>query len=218
MSRLAVGFSCSLIASLGTAVADLSPLAFWQSQTVQRTKPIDIRTDKMRRADPRLVAMADAVADRFGVPRHTIRFTVMKESGWNPNAKNPNSTATGLGQPIVGSHSAIIGRPLTRAEHATLARNPAHNLSVTAAHIRACQDARPNWSAERLWRECHIKGHANVGTSIKAARAHYRRVIEGGYEQARDINAPVLTPMAYAAVAIPSDRFIPMAFTVGSAR
>jgi hypothetical protein len=134
--------------------------------------------------------MADATADRCGVPRHHVRFTVLNESGWNPFAKNPKSTATGLTQPIIGSHSAIVGKQLTREEHRKLAHDPQHNLNVGVAHISACYKARPNWTAKQLWWNCHVQGHAAAGTSIQVARAEYARVVQG-YTYMASMYAPV---------------------------
>lgn len=45
-----------------------------------------------------LKAYAAASAQRNGVPVEMFLWQIGKESGWNPNAKNPKSTATGLGQ------------------------------------------------------------------------------------------------------------------------
>lgn len=173
----------ALLATCITAGAN-DALNFWNTNPPLNSRataapPLDIRPAKQRRADPQIVAMVDRMADRFGVPREIARFHVDRESGWRVTAKNPASTATGLFQPVRGSQAAIIGRPLTKAEHRALAVNPEHNAAVGLAHIRACLDARPNWTAERLWRGCHIKGHAAVGTSIQAAREHYARVVEG---------------------------------------
>lgn len=124
--------------------------------------------------DRGIVALVDRVADETGVPRGVMHFHVRMESGYRPAARNPASTATGLLQPIRGSHAAIIGRPLTHAEHFALARDPEHNLRVGAAHIRACIDLMPGASAQRLWRACHVAGHGNVGGRIEMAAAHYQ--------------------------------------------
>jgi Transglycosylase SLT domain len=183
MSRLVVGLSCALVASAITATAN-DAINFWQTNGAQKTAfaaPLDIRTDKTKRRDANLVATVYASADRFGVPRHIAHYHVDRESGWNVTAKNPASTATGLFQMIRGSHAEIIGKPLTRQEHASLARKPEHNANVGMAHIRACMDAMPGASEHALWKKCHYYGHSNVGTSIKVARAHYQRVVERSY-------------------------------------
>jgi soluble lytic murein transglycosylase-like protein len=47
--------------------------------------------------------MAQAAAVRHGVDPVTFMALIEKESAWNPNAKNPKSTAAGLGQLIAGT-------------------------------------------------------------------------------------------------------------------
>jgi Transglycosylase SLT domain len=178
MIRPALTLAAGIVIGSACVSAANTAIDFWNTNRAPQA-PVDIRTDKMRKTDPRLAALADKVADRFGVPRDTVRFHVMQESGWNPFAKNPSSSATGLTQPIIGSHSTIVGKKLTKEEHRALARDPEHNLNVGVAHIRACMDAMPGASARALWKRCHVAGHANVGTSIHAARAHYARVVEG---------------------------------------
>jgi hypothetical protein len=120
--------------------------------------------------------IAVRAGNRIGVPESYTRFVVAKESGGNAAARNPASTATGLGQFIRGTHAAIIGRPLTLAEHVSLASVPEHNAALTAAHLRACLDAMPGASPAALWRNCHYYGLANVGGSIDRARSHYASI------------------------------------------
>ena len=50
-----------------------------------------------------LKAYAVASAQKYGVPVDMFLWQIGQESGWNPNAKNPKSTATGLGQFIKGT-------------------------------------------------------------------------------------------------------------------
>jgi hypothetical protein len=177
MRRLIAPIAAALIASAVTAAA-VDPLAFWQSQN-KVAAPLEIRTDKVKRGDPAIRAAVYREADRFGVPRHVVDEHVRRESGWNVYAANPSSTARGLFQLVRGSHAEIIGRPLSYQEHRRMAFDPTHNARLGLAHIRACMDAMPGASAERLWRRCHVQGHAAVGTSIKAARDYYARVVEG---------------------------------------
>jgi hypothetical protein len=129
--------------------------------------------------DPTVLAMIHRIADESGIPRETMLFHVKHESGFRPDAKNRRSTATGFLQLIRGSHAAIIGRALTKAEHAVLARKPEHNLRVGAAHIRACMELMPGASAVQLWKRCHIRGHAAVGGRIEMAARFYRPDSQG---------------------------------------
>lgn len=124
--------------------------------------------------DPTIVALVDRAADRAGVPREIARFHVARESGFRPDARNPRSTATGLLQVIHGSHEAIVGRRMSRAEHFALMRQPDYAMRVGLAHVRACMDRLPGASAHRLWTGCHIKGHAAVGGRIEMARLHFQ--------------------------------------------
>jgi len=110
---------------------------------------------------------------RVGVPESHTRFVVRVESGGNAKARNPASTATGLGQFIRGTHAAIIGRPLTLAEHVSLASVPEHNAALTAAHLRACMDSMLGAGAAPVWRNCHSYGLANDGGCIERARLPY---------------------------------------------
>lgn len=45
-----------------------------------------------------LQAAAVAAAQKYNVPTSMFLWQIGQESGWNPNAKNANSSATGLGQ------------------------------------------------------------------------------------------------------------------------
>jgi len=129
--------------------------------------------------DPTIVALVDKVADETGIPRAVMRFHVARESGFRPAARNPKSTATGMLQLIRGSHAAIIGRELTKDEHCRRASDPAHNLRVGAAHIKGCMALMPGASADRLWKGCHIRGHAAAGGRIEIAARMYRPDAQG---------------------------------------
>jgi hypothetical protein len=124
-----------------------------------------------------IVALVDKVADQTGVPRHVLHEHVKRESGYQPSARNPKSTAKGLTQPVRCSHAVIIGRDcrtFTKSEHFRLASDPSHNLRVGAAHIRACMALMPGASARELWRNCHVKGHGAVGGNIQMAAAYFK--------------------------------------------
>lgn len=118
--------------------------------------------------------IAIRAGERIGVPANVTAFILDKESGGRADARNPKSTATGLGQIIKGTHEAIIGRRLTMGEHVALARDPEHNARLTAAHIRACIDLMPGADAAAIWRRCHYRGHASVGGRVEMARAYFR--------------------------------------------
>lgn len=131
------------------------------------------RVRQWRGADPVIVAMVDRAADRSGLPRYVMHDHVKKESGYRPNARNPKSTAKGLLQVLHGSHEAIVGRRMSRAEHFRLMADPDYALRVGAAHMKACAELMPGASSHALWRRCHVAGHGAVGGSIRQAAAHY---------------------------------------------
>lgn len=151
------------------------------AQKFERVTP-----DKRRRAvraryepDPAILAMVDKVADESGIPRSIMRFHVQKESGYDPRARNPKSTATGLLQLIKGSHEVIAGRILTKEEHFRLAMNPEYNLRLGAAHIKECMAHMPGASADTLWRKCHVRGHRSVGGDIRVAATYFKPDSQG---------------------------------------
>lgn len=53
-----------------------------------------------------------AAADKYGVPRNMFLWQIGAESSWNPNAKNPNSTATGIAQFTAGTAKDFGINPL----------------------------------------------------------------------------------------------------------
>lgn len=127
-----------------------------------------------RRAYAPVVDIVGQQARAFGVPEKIAYYHALRESGFNPAAKNPRSTAKGTLQIIKGSHAAIVGRNLSLAEHLALAGDPYHGTRVGMAHIAAAYRARPHWSADQLWRRCHVAGLNNCGTSLEEAAAIYR--------------------------------------------
>lgn len=178
--RAAPAILAAILASAVTASAvDGNPLGFVTTNWATPPAPLDIRPERQRRADPQIVAMVDKARQDFGVRRDVVDYAVKRESGWDVAAANPASTARGLFQVIRGTHAEIIGRPLTYAEHRALSFNPRHHVNVGMAHLRMCQDAMPGASAHRIWKGCHHDGPAAAGTTMKAARAHYARVVEG---------------------------------------
>ena len=125
-----------------------------------------------RGPDPSIVAMVDREADRTGLPRTVMHDHVRRESGYIANARNPKSTAKGLLQVLHGSHEAIVGRRMSRAEHFRLMADPAYALRVGAAHMKACQQLVGN-DARRLY-ACHYHGHGKFGGRIQMAAAHFQ--------------------------------------------
>ena len=124
--------------------------------------------------DPSIVKLAMNIADETGIRRDVMHDHIVRESGYNPNARNPKSTATGLLQLIKGSHEAIAGRLLTKEEHFRLAKNPEYNLRLGAAHIKACMELMPGASSYNLWKKCHVQGHRNVGGDIRTAASYFK--------------------------------------------
>jgi len=130
------------------------------------------RVRQWRGIDPNIVAMVDHTADRAGLPRAVMHDHVRRESGYRPNARNPKSTAKGLLQVLHGSHEAIVGRRMSRAEHFRLMADPAYALRVGAAHMKACQQLVGN-DPRRLY-ACHYNGHGKFGGRIQMAAAHFQ--------------------------------------------
>lgn len=127
--------------------------------------------------DPAILAMVTRAADEAGLSRADMIYHVKRESGFRPDARNPKSTATGLLQVIHGSHEAIVGRRMSRAEHFALMKQPAYALRVGAAHMRACKDL-----TTRLY-DCHYHGHARFGGRIEMARRYYKPDAGGWLEK-----------------------------------
>jgi soluble lytic murein transglycosylase-like protein len=125
-----------------------------------------------RGPDPSIVAMVDREADRTGLPRTVMHDHVRRESGYVAHARNPKSTAKGLLQVLHGSHEAIVGRRMSRAEHFRLMADPAYALRVGAAHMKACQQLVGN-DARRLY-ACHYHGHGKFGGRIQMAAVHFQ--------------------------------------------
>jgi hypothetical protein len=214
MKRIIAPIAAAVIASVITAAAT-DPLAFWQMQNKPMvTKSFESATNRMRHSDPAIRAVVYREADRFGVPHHIVNEHVRRESGWNVYAANPTSSARGLFQLIRGSHAEIVGRNLSYQEHRKMAFDPVHNARLGMAHIRACMDAMPGASAERLWKKCHVQGHASVGTSIKAARIHYQHVVEGRYAINRDRNAPIPVNLTLGTGIVPTSSWSVQSFAV----
>ena len=176
--RAAPAILAAIIASAVTVSAN-DALNFVNTNWARPAPPLDIRPEKQRRADPQVVALVDKAARDFGVRKDLVDYTLKRESGWHVAAANPTSSARGLFQVIRGTHAEIVGRPLTQAEHRAMSFNPKHHVNVGMAHLRMCQDAMPGASAHRIWKGCHHDGPAAAGTTMRVARAHYARVVEG---------------------------------------
>jgi len=112
-------------------------------------------------------------AGRYGVPAHVADYHARRESGYRAAARNPKSTAKGVLQVVKGTHEAIIGRRLTLQEHLQLMSDPKHGAAVGMAHIAACFEARPNWTAGQLWQRGHVAGLRSCGTTLDRAAEIY---------------------------------------------
>jgi len=60
--------------------------------------------------------MAIAAANKYGVPQNMFLWQIGQESGWDPNARNPKSSATGLGQFVDGTAKMFGINPLDPAQ------------------------------------------------------------------------------------------------------
>jgi hypothetical protein len=154
------------------------------------TGPTSITHRRSNQIDPRLYARVTHAAYAHGIPKDVMHYHVKRESSYNPRARNPRSTATGLLQVVKGSHEAIIGRRLSLQEHISLMSDVDHGLSVGAAHIRGCMQLMPNASPHALWKRCHYYGHGNVGGSIQIASAHYQKPSSSGWLQTGSVAVP----------------------------
>jgi hypothetical protein len=70
--------------------------------------------------DPNVTAAVKAVADRFGWGTgpewNALSMLIQRESGWNPNAANPKSSARGLFQKMTSIFGPVEGTPGGQAE------------------------------------------------------------------------------------------------------
>jgi hypothetical protein len=165
---IAAGLSAVVIAS--PAIPERSDVDVYVGLRPSVWSPAPVAHQRLNaRGD--IIAMVDAVADRAGLPRAVMHDHVRRESGYRPDARNPRSTAKGLLQVIHGSHEAIVGRRMSRAEHFRLMADPAYALRVGAAHMKACQQLVGN-DARRLY-ACHYHGHARFGGRIEMAAMHF---------------------------------------------
>jgi len=119
-------------------------------------------------------AAAEA-AVRYRVPVEVVAYHVKRESGGNPHARNPKSTAKGVLQVLHGSHAAIIGKNISRNEHFQMLSDPNHGAAVGVAHIAACYNRNPTWTPHQLWVRGHVGGLRNCGSSLDEAHQLYAR-------------------------------------------
>lgn len=152
-------------------------------------------------APPALASLAQRLSKEAGVSYETVAYIVQRESGWDPRARNPKSTATGLLQLIRGSHIAISGQFMTKEEHFRMASDPERNLRVGIAHIKECMVNMPGANADSIWRRCHIRGHAAVGGRIQNAALHYKpKTDSSGWLARGSVALPWNTLAEYAAM------------------
>jgi hypothetical protein len=91
--------------------------------------------------DPALYAAAQSSAATYGVPSSLFTSIIAGESNWNPNAYNPASGASGLGQ-VLASTARAPGygvQPLSNAF------DPQANLNFSAAYLAALYQKTGSW-------------------------------------------------------------------------
>lgn len=69
--------------------------------------------EKWKENPAALQKMADDVADHYGVPRDIFKALVGHESSWNPLARNPKSSATGIGQFLDKTAQSYFDEPIS---------------------------------------------------------------------------------------------------------
>lgn len=75
------------------------------------------------------------MASQYGIPADLLLWQIGSESSWNPNAKNPNSTAKGLGQFIDGT-AAWRGVDVT---------DPYDSIQGTASYMQYLKGVTGSW-------------------------------------------------------------------------
>lgn len=76
-------------------------------------------------------------AQKYGVPQNLFLWQIGQESGWDPTAKNPGSTATGLGQ-FIRSTAKAFGIDPT---------NPYQSLDAAAKYDAQLYNQTGNWNS-----------------------------------------------------------------------
>jgi hypothetical protein len=80
-----------------------------------------------------LEPMAEQIAQKKGIPVHIFKGLIDHESSWNPYAKNPESTAAGLGQHL-DKTLILMGEKPTRGPDDPRF-NPQRSLELAADHL-----------------------------------------------------------------------------------
>lgn len=92
---------------------------------------------------PQMQSLADYYSGVYSVPPAITRAVVGAESSWNPFARNPGSTATGLGQ-VLASTAARPGYGVTPLADRT---DPAQSLNFVAQYLSALKNQFGSWTA-----------------------------------------------------------------------
>jgi hypothetical protein len=96
----------------------------------------------------RLRRMAMDIADHYGIPRDMFMGLVRAESSWNPAAKNPKSSASGLGQIIDGT-ARMLGLNVTGDENDDR-WHPGLNMDASARYLVDLKRRHGSWQ-KALW-------------------------------------------------------------------
>lgn len=92
---------------------------------------------------PQMQSLADYYSGVYSVPPAITRAVVGAESSWIPTARNPGSTATGLGQ-VLASTAARPGYGVTPLADRT---DPAQSLNFVTQYLSALRNQFGSWTA-----------------------------------------------------------------------
>jgi len=141
------------------------------------------------------IGYINAAADYFGIPRDALTAIAYQESKFDPNAANPESTATGLFQHIDDTWSATVDRygktvGVTKASSRTDPyASSMMGAALAAENARALEKAGIPVTVETLY-TAHFAG---IGTAKKAYAADPNAKVSSVFSQKQiDANKSLL--------------------------
>jgi soluble lytic murein transglycosylase-like protein len=105
-----------------------------QSEVTLSTSSAEAVPDYRGRYSGEYIAVAEGLAEKYGIPGDLFLRLVQQESGWNPNAVSPKG-ATGLAQLMPGT-ARTLGVDIN---------DPKENLEGGARYLRAMYDKFGSW-------------------------------------------------------------------------
>lgn len=109
--------------------------------------------------------MALQVADHYDVPKDLFLGLNAHESSWNPLAKNPKSSARGLGQFIDGTAKSYFDEPITNDENDPR-YHPGKSLDASARYLKDLYGQHGDWEKAVLHYGENTPAYLNM---VKAA-------------------------------------------------